>query len=182
MIMRILHLTPVRRAALLAAFALGGVPASAAWAQTGASAPPAATAAKPAPAAGPRASAAPVPRAATAVQEEDVLMFEPAPGTVYLNGGVGHEQAVKMRQDAHNWPLRMTFSQRADDEFVVGVGLKVFDQKGQPVLRLSDAGPMTYAQVPQGDYRITARFKDQTLTRSVHVGAQGADAAFHWQG
>lgn len=177
--MQVCRLTPVRRAALLAPFALGGMPVTGAWAQAAASAPPAAAAAKPAPAADTQARTRPTP---IAVQEEDVLMFESVPGTVYLNGGVGHEQAAKMRQDARNWPLRMTFSQRADDEFIAGVDLKVFDQAGKLVLRVNDAGPMTYAQVPQGDYRITARFRDQTLTCSVHMGAEGADAAFHWQG
>ena len=48
------------------------------------------------------------------------------------------------------------------------------------MLRLRSAGPMTYVQLPQGEYRVTASYKDQLLTRMVHVGPKGTDANFHW--
>lgn len=112
--------------------------------------------------------------------EEDVTMFEMVPGTVYLNGGVGHEQAERMRRDARNWPLRLTFSDKSNHEFVAGVRLKIFDPSGRAVLRLQDAGPLTFVQLPQGDYRITARYRGEALERTVHIGTGGLDANFHW--
>lgn len=111
----------------------------------------------------------------------DVTLFEMVPGPVYLNGGVGKLQAAQMRRDAPNWPLRMTFSDQASDRFVAGVRLRVFDHDDHVVLRLNDAGPITLVQLPQGDYRITARYRGQALTRNVHIGPQGSDADFHWQ-
>lgn len=168
----------LRTAALLAVLGLGGALSAPAWAQAVAPAAPAAAAAK-APAAKARTTTHPEDMV---VVEEDTLYFEPVQGTVYRNGGVGRDDEMAMRKDAHNWPLRMTFSERKNDEFVANVGVKVFNQKGEAVLRLKDAGPMTYVQVPQGNYRITARFKDHTLTRTVHVGPKGADANFHWVG
>ena len=63
---------------------------------------------------------------------------------------------------------------------LAGVQLKVFDKAGQLVLRLKDAGPMTYVQLPQGDYRVTASYMGNRLERMVHVGPKGLDANFHW--
>lgn len=148
--------------ALVAALSAGGLLAAPAWAAPAAPATPAASHAQP------------------VAVEEDVTLFTAVPGTVYLNGGIGHNEQVSMRKDASHWPLRMTFSDKANNEFVADVGLKVFDAHGQAVLRLKDAGPMTFVQLPQGEYHVTASYKGQTLTRDVHVGAKGLDENFHW--
>lgn len=155
--------TPLRIAALIAALGLGGALAAPAWAAGPATAPAPATASAKAP-----------------VVVEDITLFDVVPGTVYLNGGVGQNDEARMHKDAHNWPLRMTFSEKSSNEFVAGVKLKVFDKAGQAVLRLKDAGPMTYVQLPQGDYHVTASYKGDTLTRRIHVGPKGLDANFHW--
>ncbi len=159
-----LQRTGLRTAVALAALALGGTLAAPAWA-----AAPAATA----PAKATQASK-PV------VVDEDVTMFDVVPGTTYLNGGVGQLSEERMHKDARHWPLRMTFSDKSSNEFVADVKLKIFDHDGRAVLRLKDAGPMTYVQLPQGDYRVTAAYKGDTLTREIHIGPKGMDANFHW--
>ena len=158
----------VRVLALIAALGMGGVlstPAIAAPAQASTAATTHAKAAH---------AQKPV------VVQEDVTLYTAVPGTVYLNGGIGQGEQMSMRKDASHWPLRMTFSDKSNNEFVADVGLKVFDTHGQAVLRLKDAGPMTYVQLPQGEYHITASYKGDTLTRNVHVGPKGMDANFHW--
>ncbi|MBS0390017.1 MAG: hypothetical protein JSR23_02530, partial [Proteobacteria bacterium] len=154
-----------RNAALALALGLGGVMAIPAWAAGPAASPPPASQTK-----------ANQPQ----VVEEDVTIFEMVPGTMYLNGGIGKDEQMRMHKDAHNWPLRMTFSDKSSNEFVAGVKLKVFNHDGRAVLRLKDAGPMTYVQLPQGEYRVTASYKNDMLTRVVHVGPKGLDANFHW--
>ena len=118
---------------------------------------------------------APVP-----VVTEAMTMFELVPGTEYLNGGIGQGEQQRMHQDARHWPLRMVFSAHADNEYAAGVQLKVFNHQGRAVLRLKDAGPMTYVQLPPGDYRIDARYQGQMLTRQVHVGPEGLEVNLHW--
>lgn len=52
-----------------------------------------------------------------------------------------------------------------------------------PYLQLSDAGPMTYAMLPVGKYRITAQFRGRSETREVTLdGDTGRDVYFHWKG
>ncbi|MBS0506278.1 MAG: hypothetical protein JSR53_02730 [Proteobacteria bacterium] len=157
----------VRDASLALALALGATMALPTWA------------------AGPATAPAPTSQAKAkgdqpVIVEEDVTLFELVPGTLYLNGGIGKDEQARMHKDAHNWPLRMTFSDRTDNEFVAGVHLKVFDKAGKAVLRLKDAGPMTYVQLPQGQYRVTASYKGDRLERMMHVGPKGLDANFHW--
>jgi hypothetical protein len=104
----------------------------------------------------------------------------PAAGDTYLNGGIGHDSQEIMRQEAHKWPLRMTFSEGTEGAFVAEVALKIQDHAGHTVLEVRDAGPMTYVRVPRGNYRITATYKGKTLTRNVSIGAQGSNVYFRW--
>lgn len=88
-----------------------------------------------------------------------------------------------MRKVAKDWPLRMIFSERKDSEFVEDVNLLLTDMRGTPYLQVASAGPMTYAMLPAGKYRITARFKGQSETREVTLdGKNGRDVYFHRKG
>lgn len=115
--------------------------------------------------------------------QDELIIVEPARTTMYLNGGIGQNEEQYMHQIAKDWPLRMIFSERKDNEFVADVSLSITDLKGSPYLALSDAGPMTYAMLPPGQYRITARFKGQYETHEVTLdGKTSRDVYFHWKG
>jgi hypothetical protein len=99
----------------------------------------------------------------------------------YINGGIGASDEQHMRQIAKEWPLRMTFSATKNNEFVADVSLRVTDEHGTPCLQLSDAGPMTYAKLPAGNYRVTASLQGRSETREVSLdGTGGRDLYFHW--
>lgn len=120
---------------------------------------------------------------AQAQAQDDLIVVEQARATTYLNGGVGADDEQLMRKVAKDWPLRMIFSERKDSEFVADVNLLVTDMRGTPYLQVASAGPMTYAMLPAGKYRITARFKGQSETREVTLdGKNGRDVYFHWKG
>ena len=116
-----------------------------------------------------------------ALAQDQLVVVEQERNTTYLNGGVGEAETQYMRGAAKDWPLRLTFSESKDGEFVANVGLLVTDLGGKPYLQLSGAGPMTYARLPAGKYRVTARFKGQSETREVTLdGKAGRDVHFHW--
>lgn len=115
--------------------------------------------------------------------QDELIVVETAPATMFLNGGVGKEDEAYMHKIAKDWPLRMIFSERKDNEFVADVKLLVTDKRGAPYLQLTSGGPMTYAMLPAGTYRITAGFKGQSETREVTLdGKSGRDVYFHWKG
>ena len=116
-----------------------------------------------------------------ALAQDQLIVVEPERAITYLNGGVGEDEAQYMRRTAKDWPLRLTFSESKDNEFVANVGLLVTDLRGTPYLQLSGAGPMTYARLPAGKYRVTAWFKGQSETHEVTLdGRSGRDVSFHW--
>ncbi len=115
--------------------------------------------------------------------QDELILPESARATAYVNGGVGKEDEAHMRKIAKDWPLRMIFSERKDNEFVADVNLFVTDHRGAPVLVLHNTGPMTYAMLPAGKYRISAIFHGVTESREVTLdGKQGRDVYFHWKG
>ena len=116
-----------------------------------------------------------------ALAQDQLIVVEQERAITYLNGGVGEDEAQYMRRTAKDWPLRLTFSESKDNEFVANVGLLVTDLRGTPYLQLSGAGPMTYARLPAGKYRVTARFNGKSETREVTIdGKAGQDVNFHW--
>lgn len=115
--------------------------------------------------------------------QDELIVVEPVLTTMYLNGGVGESSEQYMHKIAKDWPLRMIFSEHKDNEFVADVKLLVTDARGVPYLQLGDAGPMTYAMLPTGKYRITAQFRGKSETREVTLeGKTGRDVYFHWKG
>lgn len=115
--------------------------------------------------------------------QDDLVVFEPARATAYLNGGNTADEEAYMHKIAKDWPLRMIFSERKDKEFVANVDLRVTDRRGTPVLSLHDTGPMVYAKLPAGKYHISARMGGVTEARDVTVaGKAGTDVYFHWKG
>ncbi len=121
--------------------------------------------------------------AALPVHAQDHPFVVDAPHkTTYLNGGIGSDEEHYMRTIAQDWPLRMTFAQSPGGEFVAGVRLLVTDIKGEPYLQLNDAGPMTYARLPAGKYRIVASYQGRSETREVVIdGKSGRGEVFDWQ-
>lgn len=114
--------------------------------------------------------------------QDELIIVEPVRATMYLNGGIGTNEQHYMRKVAKDWPLRMIFSENADNEFVADVNVLITDTRGTPYLLLNSAGPMTYAMLPAGKYRITARFKGLSETREVMLNDKaGRDVYFHWK-
>lgn len=115
--------------------------------------------------------------------QDELVLLEKERTTLYENGGIGQTDQARMRATAQEWPLRMVFSERKDNEFTTDVKLLVTDQRGAPMLVLNNAGPMTYAMLPPGTYRLTATQHGVTESREVTLdGKHGRDVYFHWTG
>ena len=112
----------------------------------------------------------------------DPVIVETFVVTTYMNGGVGNDEEKLMHRIAHEFPLRLTFSERKDGEYIANVPVVIFDARGNPVFELPNAGPMLYVMLPDGKYKVSARFKGLTESQEVELnGKQGRDLYFHWK-
>lgn len=118
---------------------------------------------------------------------------QPRPGTViptqgetgYLNGGIGKEQADRMREMSAQYPVRMTFSQHdateGTDDFVADVRLRVTDHTGRTVVDLASQGPIFLLRLPDGAYTVEAEHQGVVKTRRFDVVAGRHESlAFSW--
>lgn len=102
----------------------------------------------------------------------------------YLNGGIGTEQADRMRRMSGDFPVQMTFAERNEgaDEFVADVHLRVTDSDGRTVLDLPSQGPIFLLQVPPGSYTVEAEHQGEVKTRRFDVAAGSHDRlGFEWR-
>ncbi len=90
---------------------------------------------------------------------------------VVVSGGVGKEEADRMRMLAAEYPLELVFVRRVDDreQFIADVRLSIADAAGR-VLVDRESGPMVLVRVPAGVYTISAEFGGESKTRRVAVG------------
>jgi hypothetical protein len=99
----------------------------------------------------------------------------------FVSGGVGDDDRAALRQMAHNYNLRLQFAIQGSGEYLADVNVTLTDEKGRTLLDTISDGPLFFAKVPPGRYKITAAEGGRTLTRAVVVPADGPAAqAFYW--
>jgi hypothetical protein len=106
-----------------------------------------------------------------------------ASGIDYLNGGIGTEEADRMRQMGAEYPVQMTFAERnqGQDEFVADVHLRVIDSRGDTLVDLPNQGPIFLLQVPPGSYTVEAERQGDVKTRRIEVAPGRHDRlGFEW--
>jgi hypothetical protein len=102
-------------------------------------------------------------------------------GISYVNGGVGQEEQSAMRAQRADYNLLLTFATRQSGAYRSDVQLVITDLKGTSLLSVANAGPMFYAKLPAGTYRIAASAEGKTFKRSVRIGAAPTDMTLHWE-
>jgi len=91
----------------------------------------------------------------------------------YINGGIGDDEAKAMEKAGAHWPLTMVFARNTKPhaEFVADANAVVRDAKGEPVLKVDDAGPIVLAKLAPGAYTVeaTRHGKPKAIERKVEV-------------
>lgn len=102
-------------------------------------------------------------------------------GIRYVNGGVGQEEQTAMRDGRADYNLRLTFATRESGAFRSDVQLDIMDTKGATLLSVANTGPMFYARLPAGTYRISAAAEGKVFKRSVKIGTTPKEMTLHWE-
>jgi hypothetical protein len=127
-------------------------------------------------------------------QDADLRRHAPAPqqvegpmphsenGVRWLCGGVGLEESARMKQEARNYAIMLTFAAR-DGSYLADVKVRVVDNRGQPVLDTTCDSPILLIDPGRaGRYRITAQTGGATLTRTAAFtsGQHGKSVVMVW--
>lgn len=100
------------------------------------------------------------------------------PGT--LSGGVGLEERAQMMERYGEYNLHLGFAEQSG-EYLAGVQVSARDANGAVVFAGETEGPLLFANVPPGAYRVTASYGGVARTRVIRVSdAPGPIEYFRW--
>jgi hypothetical protein len=102
-------------------------------------------------------------------------------GITYVNGGVGQEEQSAMRAQRADYNLQLTFATNKTGAYRSDVQLDIMDAKGANLLSVPNTGPMFFAKLPAGTYRISAAAEGKTFKRTVKIGTGAKEMTLHWE-
>jgi hypothetical protein len=116
------------------------------------------------------AQTAPDQRAASAAALAPTSAWDHGVNT--LCGGIGAEEAARMRRSAADYQWMLTFAE-ADGAYLADVDIEIADAGGRTLLHTSCDAPILLVNFPSsGSYRITASVANHAITRLVRVPAR----------
>lgn len=102
-----------------------------------------------------------------------------ANGIAYASGGIGEDDPVARMSEHYN--LHIIFAAKGNGEYLADIRVVVENSKGARVLEAESTGPIFYAKLPSGQYRITADYQGTALRKSVFVkDGRLQDLYFYW--
>jgi hypothetical protein len=90
-------------------------------------------------------------------------------GVTYISGGVGGGEQETLRAMEGNYNLRLTFAARQNGEYLSDIKVTILGSKGDRILQTVSNGPLFYAQLKPGTYKVVMDHDGKVTTRSVHI-------------
>ena len=97
----------------------------------------------------------------------------------FVSGGAGDEDRDALRQVESQYNLRLLFAARSGD-YLAGVAVTLRDARGNAVLDTIAEGPIFYARMPPGRYRLTVSNQGQSQSRNIGIGSGAVRQDFYW--
>ena len=92
-------------------------------------------------------------------------------GVRYLTGGLGAGERAWLAQHGTQYPVTLQFSKGERGAFVSSVEVIIRSRNGQKQFEATTDGPLIYIDLPNGNYEVTARYRDQERQFNVRVPA-----------
>ena len=102
------------------------------------------------------------------VAEEEVLAPGFSNGIPFLSGGIGDEEREAIERARKDYNVKIVLTETAG-AYISNVNLEIATILGEPILALSDAGPLVLVQLPPGTYLITADYDGRKAQRRFDV-------------
>jgi hypothetical protein len=100
----------------------------------------------------------------------------------FISGGVGDEDRATLRQVSRDYNLHLQFAVQGSGEYLAEVNVTLTDDKGKTLLDTISDGPLFFARVPPGRYKLTVAEGGKGQTRDLNVPATGTvSESFYWK-
>lgn len=102
---------------------------------------------------------------------------------VHFSTGIGDDDPIEieMMRRLHN--LQLVFALKGSGSYVADVRVTIYDRAGRKVLTTVSPGPLFFATLVPGQYRIEADFGGRPQARTTTIGQSGRrDLQFYWDG
>jgi hypothetical protein len=104
-----------------------------------------------------------------------------ASGIEYRSGGVGKEERDALLLVTKRYTLKIVLAARGDRAFVHDAKIRILDARGNAVVEADDAGPLIFANLPAGKYKVVVTAYGQTKEQSATATAGKQTAiSFTW--
>ncbi|SBT03682.1 conserved exported hypothetical protein [Candidatus Accumulibacter aalborgensis] len=100
---------------------------------------------------------------------------------IHVSAGIGEDDAieVEMLRRLHN--LELVFALQGSGSYVADVKVSVYNAAGAKVLAAQSPGPLFFATLRPGQYRVDAEFRGRVLSKVTSVTQAGRrDLYFYW--
>ncbi|MDY6991449.1 MAG: carboxypeptidase-like regulatory domain-containing protein [Pseudomonadota bacterium] len=94
-------------------------------------------------------------------------------GVPYMTGGIGEEGREIITDKADEYNLKLIFAEKQDGQYLADVNVVITNAAGETVLETVSDGPWFYAQLPAGDYQVSATVNGRTVEKTVQAPAEG---------
>jgi hypothetical protein len=102
-------------------------------------------------------------------------------GVKYLTGGVGSDERAAIQKTAHgNYNLQFVFAE-ATGPYLAGIRVKIQDMHGKTLIYIPSSGPWFFAELPNGQYKITVIHAGKPETQNLNVGKNFQRVIFNWK-
>jgi len=116
----------------------------------------------------------------TEVNFQQCFPHKVAPDEVcYISGGISSDEVTQFKSRANEYLLEIVFVQKTDpeengriEEYLADVPLKIKDSKGNMVVDTVTEGPFFLADLPFGNYQITAEHEGVIKNNTVKIVAK----------
>jgi hypothetical protein len=123
----------------------------------------------------------PQPDAAAPANAASVLEPQRQGDISFVSGGSSEDDRATLQGMAANYNMRLMFAVRPSGEYLADIAVTLVDASGKTVLDTVANGPLFYAAIPPGRYRVTVANDGQSQTRSIDVAANGViSQSFYW--
>ena len=100
----------------------------------------------------------------------------------FVSGGTSIDDRAVMHDLAKGYNMRLMFAVQPSGQYLADVGVTVADMHGKTLVNTIADGPLFYAELPPGAYRVSVTSEGRTQDRTIDVGATGgASQAFYWR-